>query len=89
MARISREAATDNLKVVAAADGEAAVCRPLSGALGWCDTRFLGLTPQAMSLSRLWRLIADPICRSLRPRRLHHKTDLAQAFRVHAPAFME
>jgi hypothetical protein len=42
-----------------------------------------------MDLSRLWRSIADPICRSLQPGRLHHKTDLAQASSLRAPAFME
>ena len=53
MIRTSREAATDNRKMVAAADAAAAICRPLSGASGCCDARYLGLTPQATSLSPL------------------------------------
>jgi len=64
----SREAATDNPEMTAAVHAAATICRPL-GALGFCNTHHLGLTPQAMSLSRLRRLITSPI-----PRNLSQKT---------------
>ena len=59
----SRGAATDNQRPITAAHSAAAVCRPLLGALAFCFNRFLGLTPQAMSLSRLRR---SNVCQFLR-----------------------
>ncbi len=49
---VSREAATDSEKTEAAAHAAAAICRP-SRAPEYRDAHYLGLTPQAMSLSRL------------------------------------
>ena len=49
------EGVTDNQEGIAAARAVAAVCRPLSGASECCEAWYLGLTPQAKSLSRLRR----------------------------------
>jgi hypothetical protein len=68
MDRASREAATDNQKMMAAAHAAAVICR-LFRAPGFRDVRHLGLTPQAMSLSRVWRSI---VCRILLTRTSHH-----------------
>ena len=53
MGQVSREAATHSQMIMAAAHAAAAICRP-SRAPG-VGIPVLGLTPQAMSLSRLRR----------------------------------
>ena len=53
----SREAATDNRKIMAAVHAAASICRPFRAPEN-CDAHHLGLTPQAMNLSRLRRSIA-------------------------------
>jgi hypothetical protein len=57
----SREAATDNRKMMAAAHAAAAICRP-SRAPEFGSAHDLGLAPQAINLSRLRRSI---VCRIL------------------------
>jgi len=56
---MSREAATDIQGMMAAAHAAAAICRPF-GAPRFLSTHHLGLTPQAMDLSRLRRSTVCP-----------------------------
>ena len=68
----SREAATDNQRMMASAHAAAVICRPSRAPINW-DAYHLGLTPQAMDLSRLRRSIAlrflwvEPACFVLTP----------------------
>jgi hypothetical protein len=57
------------LRTEAGAHAAAAICRPFR-APGYRHIQYLGLTPQAMDLSRLRRSIASPTSRTRSPERL-------------------